>query len=129
LDNLLNATRVDTEYADSAARAVAALLNGKWRVEVLCAMRSGPIRLGQLSRLIPEASKKMLTHNLRRLEADGIVVRRDMSGLVLHVEYDFDRHSKTEICALIDHLVQWGRLYTVNREYISEREGSPGVKR
>lgn len=60
---------IDTRYAQNASRAAAVLLQGKWRVEILCAMRSGPVRVGQLSRLIPRASKKMLAHNLRRLEA------------------------------------------------------------
>lgn len=30
----------------------------------------------------------MLTQNLRPLEAEGIVARRDMSDLVLHIEYE-----------------------------------------
>jgi DNA-binding HxlR family transcriptional regulator len=42
-------------------------------------MRSGPIRLAQLARIVPGASKQMLTQNLRKLEADGIVVRKDLT--------------------------------------------------
>lgn len=66
----LGMSRIDTRYAHSASGAAAVLLQGKWRVEILCAMRSGPVRVGQLSRLIPGASKKMLAQNLRRLEVD-----------------------------------------------------------
>ena len=57
-------------------------------------MRSGPIRLGQLARIVPGASKKMLTQNLRQLEADAIVVRKDMSDLVLHIEYELDESTR-----------------------------------
>jgi DNA-binding HxlR family transcriptional regulator len=68
---MLGISSIDTHYARSASSAVAMLFQGKWRVEILCAMRSGLVRVGQLPRLIPGASKKMLAHNLRRLEVDG----------------------------------------------------------
>ena len=78
----------DARYLRNASLAVALLFQSKWRVQILCVLRTGPIRLGQLGRLIPGASKKMLSQNLRQLEADGIIVRKDMSDLVLHVEYE-----------------------------------------
>jgi hypothetical protein len=67
---------LDTRYVRNATFAVGVLFQSKWRVQILCAMRSERVRLGQLARLIPAASKKMLTQNLRQLEADGIVVRK-----------------------------------------------------
>jgi DNA-binding HxlR family transcriptional regulator len=94
-------------------------------LKILCAMRSGPVRVGQLSRLIPRASKRMSAHNLRRLEADGIVVRRDMSEMVLHVEYDFNREGKEEVCSLLDHLAQWGRFYASRRATLSKGHEQP----
>jgi DNA-binding HxlR family transcriptional regulator len=52
-------------------------------------MRGGPVRLGQLSRLLPEASKKVLMTELKQLVRSGLVERRDLSdgGGVRHVEY------------------------------------------
>jgi DNA-binding HxlR family transcriptional regulator len=61
------------------------ILDGKWKLQILCAMRSGPVRLSQLTRLAPAASKKGLRANLRSLESSHIVVRRDLSDSVLHV--------------------------------------------
>jgi len=113
-------SRIDTRYAHCACGAAAVLFQAKWRVEILCAMRSGPVRIGQLSRVIPRASKKMLTQNLRQLEADGIVVRHDMSEVVLHVEYDFDPEVREEVCSLLDHLAHWGRFYATSRATSSE---------
>jgi DNA-binding HxlR family transcriptional regulator len=77
-------------------------------------MRSGPVRLGQLTRLIPGASKKMLAMNLRQLEADGIIVRRNMSDLVLHIEYELGSSTRAGVCALLDHLAAWGSLHLGN---------------
>lgn len=122
---MFGARGVDTRYIQNASCSAAVLFQGKWRVEILCAMRSGPVRVGQLSRLIPGASKKMLAQNLRRLEADGIVVRRDMSEIVLHVEYDFNHEAREEVCSLLDHLAQWGRLYATSRATPSEGDEHP----
>jgi DNA-binding HxlR family transcriptional regulator len=101
----------DTRYVREASFAVGVLFQSKWRVQILCAMRSGPVRLGQLARLIPGASKKMLTQNLRQLGADGIVVRKDMSDLVLHIEYELDESMREGVGALLDHLAKWGGLH------------------
>ena len=86
----------DTKYVHSTTIAVAVLFQSKWRAQILCALRSGPVRLGQLVRLIPGASKKMLTQNLRRLRADGIVVRNNLSNLRLHIEHDNLRPGKAK---------------------------------
>jgi len=87
------------------------LLRGKWSIRVLCAMRFGPVRLGQLGRTISGASKKMLAHALRNLEADGIVVRRDLSELVLHVEYALHPDVRDSVVSLIDRIEDWGEAY------------------
>jgi DNA-binding HxlR family transcriptional regulator len=102
---------VDARYLRATMLAVGVLLQSKWRVPILCAMRSGPVRLGQLARLIPGASKKMLTQNLRQLETDGIVIRRDLSDLVLHIEYQLSDSARDGVCILLDHLAKWGSTY------------------
>jgi hypothetical protein len=61
---------------------VTEMLQGKWTLQILCAMRTEPVRLSQLMRFIPSASKKALRASLRALEAAEIVVRHDMSGIV-----------------------------------------------
>jgi DNA-binding HxlR family transcriptional regulator len=95
-------------YIRLAHVAVEALFQGKWQVQILCAMRGGSVRIGQLGRLIPGASKKVLTQSLRRLESQGIVVRRDLSDLVLHVEYELHQEVRESIGELLDHISLWG---------------------
>lgn len=95
-------------YVRSAELALKVLFHGKWQVHILYAMRNGPVRIGQLGRLIPGSSKKVLTQSLRRLEFEGIVVRRDLSDLVLHVEYELHPQIRESIVDLLDRLSQWG---------------------
>jgi DNA-binding HxlR family transcriptional regulator len=102
---------VDPKYVRHVALASELLFQSKWRVQILCALRSGPVRLGQLARLIPGASKKMLTENLRKLEAGGIIVRKDLSDTVLHIEYHLQPEIRQDVCALLDHMARWGHSY------------------
>jgi DNA-binding HxlR family transcriptional regulator len=104
-------TKLWLRYVRNTAIAVVVLFQSKWRVQILCALRSGPVRLGQLARLISGASKKMLTQKLRQLEADGIIVRKDMSDLVLHIEYDLAGETRQSVCALLDHLADLVNLH------------------
>ena len=95
----------------SALHAVK-LLQGKRRVQILCVLRLGPIRLGRLSRLLPSASKKVLTENLRTLEGSGIVVRHDLSGSVRHIEYDIAEAMRSRMYELLDQLESFGSFHS-----------------
>ncbi|MDE1177114.1 MAG: winged helix-turn-helix transcriptional regulator [Edaphobacter sp.] len=101
----------EARYVRNATFTVGVLFQSKWRIQILCAMRTGPIRLGHLARLVPGASKKMLVQNLRQLESAGIVARNDMSDLVLHVEYELDGGTRDGVYAVLDHLAEWGGIY------------------
>ena len=110
-----------SRYVRRATLTAEVLFQGKWKLHILCAMRSGPVRLGQLARIVPGASKKMLTQNLRQLEADGIIIRKDMSELALHVEYELNDIAREGVCALLDHLAKWGGLHL--GKPIDDKEG------
>jgi len=74
-------------------------------------MREGPTRLGQLGRLIPSASKKVLAENLKKLQSAGLIVRNDLSSHILHVEYDLAEPIKAATYELLDQLAKWGDVY------------------
>jgi|SRR5271168_1413308 DNA-binding HxlR family transcriptional regulator len=99
-----------TEYSCAAALAIE-VLQGKWRIQILCVMREGPVRLGQLRRLIPSASKKVLTENLRKLESVGLVTRTDLSDQIRRVEYDLTESARLGTYQLLDQLAEWREVY------------------
>ena len=94
----------------SASRTME-LLRGKRKIEILCMVRDGPVRLGQLTRLIPSASKKVLAENLHNLEVSGIILRRDRSGTVRHVEYDLPDALRLPMHSLLDQLISFGEAH------------------
>jgi DNA-binding HxlR family transcriptional regulator len=52
------------------------LFGGKWRVVILARIKDGPLRYGDLRRLVPRMSDKMLTQTLRELVERGLVEGR-----------------------------------------------------
>lgn len=75
-----------SEEIQQAIRAMDTI-RGKWALQILCALLDGPVRLSQLKRQMPGASKKALTANLRALANADMISRCDLSESVLHVEY------------------------------------------
>jgi DNA-binding HxlR family transcriptional regulator len=62
-------------------------LTGKWKSCIFRYATEGPVRFGQITRLLPEASKQALTNALRELEESDILERRVIKEKPLHVEY------------------------------------------
>jgi DNA-binding HxlR family transcriptional regulator len=100
------------------AELTISLLQGKWKLRILTQLKHGPIRLSQLRKMFPDASKKMLTLHLRELEQDGIVVRSDLSGRRRHVEYSLETSLGAAVLHLIGTLAEWGSQYapTMSRQ-------------
>jgi DNA-binding HxlR family transcriptional regulator len=83
------------------------LIQGKWKLAILFRLEKGPTRLSQLRRLFPEASKKVLVQQLREMEADGLVLRTDLSDRLRHVEYSLSQTRGFAALQLIDILARW----------------------
>jgi len=101
--------RAPNEDSERIARVLGAL-RGKWTIQILCELRHGPVRLGQLRRSIPTASKKALTSSLRWLEYAQLIVRRDLTKSILHVEYELDDRTKEPLASLLTFLAEWASL-------------------
>lgn len=103
-----------------AIRFAVNLVRGKWKIDILCRLQEGPARLGDLRRLFPKASKKMLTQHLRQMEQDGLIGRRDTSGKVPHVEYSLLEPRGVAVSRLLDFLAEWSMEYPARASDIGE---------
>lgn len=77
----------DVFNVDCPSRDVLELVGSKWSMLVICTLKDGPVRTGELRRSVSGISQKMLTETLRDLERNGIIVRTDYRALPLRVEY------------------------------------------
>jgi DNA-binding HxlR family transcriptional regulator len=64
-----------------------AVIGGKWKVLILRELFQSPRRHAQIRKALPGISQKVLTAQLRELELDGAVARRDFHAKRPHVEY------------------------------------------
>jgi DNA-binding HxlR family transcriptional regulator len=87
--------------------AAIAVIGGKWKPWILCHLYDGVRRHGELKRLTPGITGKMLTQHLRELERDGVVQRKVYPQKALKVEYSFTKYGET-LRPLLKELCQWG---------------------
>lgn len=91
--------------------AALAVVGGKWKPIVLWQLAEGPRRFGELRRLVTGISEKMLSQQLREMEADGIVIRKDFQEIPPRVEYSLTEFGVSLGIALRP-LCEWGREHT-----------------
>ena len=70
--------------------------------------RRGPRRFGELRRLVTGISEKMLIQQLREMEADGIVARKDFREIPPRVEYSLTAFG-VSLSEALRPLCDWGR--------------------
>ncbi|RUX35040.1 transcriptional regulator, partial [Mesorhizobium sp. M4A.F.Ca.ET.050.02.1.1] len=62
-------------FANCPVRDVMQGMNGKWSPLLVTALAEKPYRFGELRRLVPDISQRMLTQTLHELQRDGYVHR------------------------------------------------------
>jgi DNA-binding HxlR family transcriptional regulator len=66
---------ISTTRTKCGVETTIAVVGGKWKPMILYALLSGPQRFGELTRLIPGITQRILTLHLRELEEDGVIER------------------------------------------------------
>jgi DNA-binding HxlR family transcriptional regulator len=91
---------------DCPSQAILALIGSKWSMLILCALRPGPKRTGELKRRLTGVSAKMLTQTLRELERHGIVERADFGEVPPRVEYRLSLLGRS-LASLVIEIENW----------------------
>jgi len=83
------------------------IIGGKWKPIILCHLKHGRMRTGELRRAIPNITQKMLTQQLRELEDDGIVLRKVYNQIPPKVEYSLTDYGHS-LNKILEDLCVWG---------------------
>jgi DNA-binding HxlR family transcriptional regulator len=90
------------------------MIGGRWKPLILWHLKERDVlRHGQLKRLIPTITQKMLTQQLRQLEEDGLVQRTQYAEVPPRVEYSLTAYGR-ELQAMLDHFCAWGAAHARN---------------
>ena len=86
------------------------VLAGKWKILILWYLLSETKRFGELQKLIPKITQKMLIQKLRELERDEIVHREVYPVVPPKVEYSLTSYGKS-LKPILKSLYLWGEIH------------------
>ena len=87
-----------------------ALVGGKWKPLILYYLTQRMYRFGELMRQLPNVTQRMLTRQLRELEADGLVHREVYAQVPPRVEYSLTPLGMS-LEPLLSTMDAWGETY------------------
>jgi DNA-binding HxlR family transcriptional regulator len=90
-----------------------AIIGGKWKPAILWHLKKRAMRFSELQRRFPDTTRKMLTQQLRELEADGMIRREVYAEVPPRVEYSFTEMGRT-INNVLDLMYDWGKFFLKN---------------
>lgn len=86
------------------------LIGGKYKSLILWHLIDTTLRFNEISKLIPTATPKMLTQQLRELEAENLIIRTVYPVVPPKVEYTLSDFGKS-IIPVLDAMCNWGAAY------------------
>ncbi|EJL63955.1 winged helix-turn-helix transcriptional regulator [Flavobacterium sp. CF136] len=100
-------TRCGVEYAFKR-------IGGKYKARIIWHLGiNAELRFGELGRVLPDVSTKMLTQALRELESDELITRKMYHEVPPKVEYSLTTTAR-QLIPFLEHLNDWGHTQIRN---------------
>ncbi|MBE3640628.1 winged helix-turn-helix transcriptional regulator [Mangrovicoccus algicola] len=90
-----------------SVEAAIGLIDGKWKSIILWHLLSGTLRFNELRRHVENCTPRMLTNQLREMEADGLITRKVYAQVPPKVEYSLSELGRT-MEPILRALKAWG---------------------
>ncbi|CAN7385719.1 helix-turn-helix domain-containing protein [Rhizobium leguminosarum] len=107
--------------SDCAVELTLSVIGGVWKPLILFNLLMGKKRFMELTRLIPSATQRMLTLQLRELEEDGLVTRHVFPVVPPRVEYEVTDLARTLAPVMLS-LRDWGERYRLEQQKLPPLE-------
>jgi len=95
--------------------ATLSIIGGKYKAIILWHLLDATLRFSELRRLIPSATPKMLTQQLRDLEHEGIISRKVYPVVPPKTEYTITSYGESMRGILVE-MCSWGKEYMSNND-------------
>ena len=89
------------------------LISDKWKVLILRDLMPGTKRFGELKKSIGTVTQKVLTAQLRQMEASGLLTRTVYAEVPPRVEYTLTALGRS-LRPVLDAMEAWGKAYQEN---------------
>ena len=98
----------NANFEDTGFSYTLSLINGKHKMVILyCLMEFGTVRFNEMKRYLKNVTDRTLSANLKELEADDLVIRKEYPQIPPKVEYSLSERGQSLITVL-DRLCEWG---------------------
>ena len=94
--------------SDCPLTAALAAMGSKWKLIIIYWLAEEPRHFAGLRQKMPAISQKVLTEQLRELEADGLIERLVTGPVPAPVRYRLSRHGET-VLPLVEEARRWGQ--------------------
>lgn len=111
------------EVTACPVEATLELIGSKWKGIILFYLLDGRLRNSELKRRIGCVTQRMLTKQLRELEADGLVKRTVHAEVPPRVEYELTKEG-TSLKPILNSLKKWGEKHAVKLLATRETESA-----
>lgn len=91
------------------------LIGDKWKVLIIRDLLTGTKRFGELKKSLSGITQKVLTNNLRQMEASGLILRKVYAEVPPKVEYPLS-DTGLSLKPILDSMVEWGNEYRENQK-------------
>lgn len=105
---------MEKELPDCPVEMTLELISNRWKALILRDLLTGTKRFGELRRSLCGVSQKVLTANLREMEADGLLTRTVFAEVPPHVEYALTETGES-LRPVLDAMAAWGAAYKEKR--------------
>ena len=99
------------------------LISDRWKVLILRDLMDGTKRFGELKKSIGRVTQKVLTAQLRDMEAKGLLTRKVYAEVPPRVEYTLTKTGYS-LKPILDSMVVWGTHYKQQNAAQEERHDS-----
>lgn len=89
------------------------VITGKWKLPILGSLFFGKKRYSEMEKEIPKINPRMLSKELRDLEANGLVKRKVYNTIPVTVEYELTKSGKS-FQRVMDVMLEWGLEHREN---------------
>jgi DNA-binding HxlR family transcriptional regulator len=87
-------------------------MGGRWKPLIINQLLGGTKRYGELKKIIPAITDKMLIQNLKELEADKLITRKAFPVVPPHVEYTLSRKG-VDLSSVLSAMKAWALKYNI----------------
>lgn len=86
------------------------IIGGKWKMIIIFwLVEYEVLRYGELKRCIGQISDKILNNQLKELEKDGIIIRKEYPQIPPRVEYRLSKRGLS-LMPILEEMCKWGEV-------------------